>query len=52
MTVRRMAEGACADISPGMTACYRRRRPGLVEEDQAPAEVLLRAPPGLPAAQP
>ena len=49
MTVRRMAEGACADVGPGVTTRHCRRRPGLVEEDQPAAKALLRAPPRFPA---
>ena len=49
MPARGMAESACADIGPGMTACHRRRRPGLVEEDQATAKTVLRPPPCFPA---
>ena len=49
MTVRRMAEGACADVGPGVTTCHRRRRPSLVEENRPAAEALLRASPCSPA---
>src|SRR5580700_3695195 len=49
MTVRRMAEGACTDVGPGVTTRHRRRRPGLVEENQPATEALLRVPPRFPA---
>lgn len=48
MTVRRMAESACADLGPGVTTRHRRRCPSLVEENQAAAEALLHAPPRFP----
>lgn len=49
MSMRRMAQGACADIGPGVTTRHRRRRPGLVEEDQPTAKAGLRASPRLSA---
>lgn len=49
MSVRRMAQGTCADVGPGVTTRHRRRRPGLVEEDEPTAKAGLRAPPRLPA---
>lgn len=49
MTVRRMADGACADVSPSVTTGHRGRRPSLVEENQSAAEALLRLPPGFSA---
>lgn len=48
MTVRRVAEGACADVGPGVTTRHCRRRPSLVEENQPATEALLRAPPRFP----
>jgi hypothetical protein len=32
-----MAEGACADVGPGVTTRHRGRRPSLVEENQSAA---------------
>ncbi len=49
MSMRRMAQGTCADVGPGVTTRHRRRRPGLVEEDEPTAKAGLRAPPRLPA---
>jgi len=49
MTVRGMADGACADVGLGVTSRHRGRRPGLVEENQPAAEARLRAPPRFPA---
>jgi len=49
MTVRGMADGACADIGPGVTTRHGGRRPSLVEENQSAAEARLRAPPRFPA---
>lgn len=48
MTVRRMAEGTCADVGPGVTTRHRCRRPSLVEENQPAVEALLHAPPRVP----
>lgn len=49
MTVRCMAEGARANIGPGVTAGHRGRRPSLVQENQPVAEALLGLPPRFPA---
>jgi len=45
MTVRRMAEGSCTDVGPGVTTGHRSGRPSLVEENQPAAEAFLRLPP-------
>lgn len=45
MTVGCMAEGALADIGPGITARHRCRGPGLVEEDQPATKAFLLATP-------
>ena len=49
MTVWGMADGACADVGPGVTTRHCRGRPSLVEENQPAAEAVLRLPPRLPA---
>ena len=49
VSVRRMAQGTCPDVGPGVTTRHRRRRPGLVKEDEPTAKAGLRAPPLLPA---
>lgn len=45
MTVRRMADGACSNVSPGVTTGHRGGCPSLVEENQPAAEAFLRLPP-------
>lgn len=49
MTVRGIADGACADVGPGITTRHRGRRPSLVEKNQPAAKARLRAPPRFPA---
>ena len=49
MAVRRIADGACADVGPGVTTRHRGRRPSLIEENQPATKVLLRTPPRFPA---
>src|ERR1700679_2930886 len=49
MTVWGIADGACAEVGPGVTSRHRGRRPGLVEENQSAAEARLGVPPRFPA---
>src|SRR5207342_164125 len=48
MPVRRMAEGTCADVGPGVTTRHRCRRPSFVEENWPAVEALLYASPHFP----
>src|SRR6185437_12685839 len=40
-SVRRIADGACADVGPCVTTCHCGRRPSLIEENQPATKVLL-----------
>lgn len=49
MTIWGIADGACADVGPGVATRHRGRRPGLVEENQPAAEARLSTSPRFPA---